>query len=160
MYTPAALMDIHERAHRNLTVLLQHCRALTSEDLHRELDGFGYPTVQLQAHHAIGAERYWIGVLLGRMDADDDAPDFPTVAALESLRAAVYASTQDYLAATSVEDLNAARRMTTWGNKERLLVPALVVMRTATHLYHHQGQIVAMCRLMGRPGGGLDFPLD
>jgi hypothetical protein len=35
-----------------------------------------------------------------------------------------------------------------------------VILRTQTHLYRHQGQVVAMSRLMGRQKGGLDFPLD
>ncbi len=38
------LLDLHERAHRNLTAVLAHCRALSAEQLHQELDGFGYPT--------------------------------------------------------------------------------------------------------------------
>ena len=40
--------------------------------------------------------------------------------------------------------LDTVRRMMTWGNKERLLLPAHVFMRPLTHIYHHQGQIVAM----------------
>jgi hypothetical protein len=49
--------------------------------------------------------------------------------------------------------------MTTWGNKERVLTPALVILRIVTHLYQHQGPVVAMCRLLGKPCPGLDFPL-
>ena len=161
MYTPEAILDVHERAHRNLTALLVHCRELSSEDLNRELAGFGYPTVRLQLHHAIGAQKYWIGVLEGRMDADDDAPDYPTVASLQAYRESVFALTEAYLRADTVEELNTARPMVTWGNKQKVLTPAHVVMRTLMHLYHHQGQVVAMCRLMGKPhtGTGLDYPL-
>jgi uncharacterized damage-inducible protein DinB len=32
-------------------------------------------------------------------------------------------------------------------------------MRTMTHIYHHQGQVTAMCRLLGRPVNGLDYPI-
>jgi uncharacterized damage-inducible protein DinB len=40
-------------------------------------------------------------------------------------------------------------------------VPALIFVRTTVHIYQHQGQVLAMCRLLGRPGpGNLDFPLD
>lgn len=45
------------------------------------------------------------------------------------------------------------------GGKERMLIPAHALMRTLTHLYHHQGHIVAMCRLLGRPGQGVDYPI-
>jgi uncharacterized damage-inducible protein DinB len=161
MYTPEAILDIHERAHRNLTALLVHCRDLSADELNRELAGFGYPTVRLQLHHAIGAQKYWIGVLEGRIDADDDDPDYPTIASLETYREQVFATVDAHLRAATVEELNATRPMMTWRKREQMLTPALVILRTVMHLYHHQGQVVAMCRLMGKPcaGTGLDFPL-
>jgi uncharacterized damage-inducible protein DinB len=159
MHNAEALLDLHERAHRNLTALLAHCRGLKAEELNREWTGFGYPSVRLQLHHGIGAEKYWIGVLEGRIDADDDSPDYPTVESLEAFREQVFAATEACLRASSVEELNNARPMRTWGNRERVLVPAHVVLRTVTHLYHHQGQIVAMCRLLGKPCPGLDYPI-
>lgn len=159
MHTPAALLDLHQRAHRNLEALLVHCRSLSAQELDRDLPGFGYPTVRLQLHHGIGAEKYWIGVLQGRIDADDDAPDYPTIASLQEYRARVFAATEAYLQGASSRELNTARPMMTWGNKEKVLVPAHVFMRTLTHLYHHQGQILAMCRLLGKPGAGFDYPI-
>jgi uncharacterized damage-inducible protein DinB len=160
MYTAEALLDLHRRAHRNLIALLAHCRELDAEQIDRELDGFGYPTVRLQLHHEIAAEKYWVGVLRGRLDVEDDSPDYPTIESLEAYREKVAAATEAYLRAASVEELNTARPMMTWGDRVKTLAPAHVLLRTATHLYHHQGQIVAMCRLLGKPTGGLDFPLE
>ena len=160
MHTTDTLCELHERAHRNLKALLAHCAGLEDEEVNRELAGFGYPSVRLQLHHEIGAERYWIGVLQGRIDFDDDAPDYPTVASLEAYRQQVYAVTEAYFAEATTDELNTARPMMTWGNREQVLVPAHVFMRTLTHIYHHQGQITAMCRLLGKPIGGLDYPLD
>ena len=45
MHTSESLLDIHDRTHRNLRGLLAHCRTLTPEELNREIEGFGYPTV-------------------------------------------------------------------------------------------------------------------
>lgn len=160
MHDSETLLDLHARAHRNLAALQVHCRVLSAEELSRELPGFGYPSVRLQFHHEIGAEKYWIGVLQGRIDVDEDDPDYPTVASLEAYRERVFAATEAWLRGASVSELNTARPMMTWGNREKVLVPAHVFMRTLTHLYHHQGQITAMCRLLGRPCGGLDYPLD
>ena len=159
MHTTETLLDLHERTHRSLTALLAHCRELSVEEVNRELTGFGYPTVQLQLHHEIGAEKYWIGVLQGRIDADEDAPDYPTIESLEAYREQVFVVTEAYLRATSAEELNTARPMMTWGNREQVLTPAHVIMRTLTHFYHHQGQIVAMCRLLGKRSNGLDYPI-
>jgi len=160
MYTNAALLELHERAHRSLEELLAHGRQLTADELDRELEGFGYPSVRLQLHHEIGAEKYWIGVLEGRIDADEDAPAYPTIASLEAYRREVFSVTEGYLRAATDGELSTARPMTTWGGGERVLIPAHVFLRTQMHLYHHQGQIAAMCRLMGKPLEGLDYAIE
>jgi uncharacterized damage-inducible protein DinB len=159
MYTSDALADLHARGHSCLRRLLEHCGPFSAEELHRELAGFGYPSIHRQLAHGIGAEHYWIGVLHGVVDAEDRDAAYPTVAALEGWRAEVAARTRGYLDAASVEELNTPRPVTTFGGKRAVLVPARVVVRTFSHLYQHQGQVVAMCRLLGRPAGGLDFPL-
>lgn len=51
------------------------------------------------------------------------------------------------------------RAMKTWGGSEHELVPAYIIMRTRTHIFHHQGQITTVSRLLGRPINRLDFPL-
>jgi uncharacterized damage-inducible protein DinB len=159
VYTPEALLDLHGRGHRSLRRLLEHVEGLAPAALDRELDGFGYPTVRRQLAHVIGAEHYWIGVLHGVIDAEDRDDLYPTARALEGWRQEVAARTEAYLRAADAAELDTPRRMTTWGGREQVLVPARVVLRTFTHLYHHQGQVVAMCRLLGRPAEGLDFPI-
>jgi len=159
MHMAGALREIHERAHRNLSALIAHCRTFDPGETDREFAGFGYPTVRLQIHHVLSAERYWIGVLEGRIDADDDADDYPTLASLEALRQSVHAATDAYLAEASADELNTPRSMMTWRGHELMLVPAHVVMRTLTHIYHHQGQVAAICRLLGRPFDGGDYPI-
>jgi uncharacterized damage-inducible protein DinB len=159
MYTAEALADIHERTHRSLAKLLAHCDGLGAAAVDRPVEGFGYATVRLQLHHVIGAERYWLGVLEGRMDAEDDDAAFPTIASLAAFRERVAAATRAYLAGAAAPELNTPRPMVTWGGKRRVLVPAHVILRTQTHVYQHTGQVAAMCRLLGRPVEGMEFPL-
>jgi len=160
MYAQPALLDLHERCHRSLRKYVDHCRVLSDEELDRELDGFGYATVRQQLHHAIGAERYWITVARGRMDASEDEADAVSIDVLESFRRFVSEATREYLRETPDEELNRPRMMTTWGGHEKMLAPAHVILRTQTHLFHHMGQIAAMCRLLGHPiPPGLDFPV-
>lgn len=159
MHAPEALLDIHARSHGCLASSLRHCRELTAEELDREIPGFGYATVRLQFHHAIGAERYWLGVLEGRIDADDDAESYPTVAALETLREQVFARTAAHLRSVAADDLDRPRTMTIFGGRTQMLGPAQVILRTQTHLFHHLGQIAAMCRILGKPTTGSDYPI-
>lgn len=161
MHNPLSLLDLYTRAHQNLKQLLDHCKRLSAEELHREIKGFGYPTVQLQLHHVFQAERYWFGVLEGRIDVNEDQDNYSTIEKLAQLEQEVFAIGQGYLDEASETELNTPRKMMTWGNKERTLTPMHVVMRPVTHGYHHTGQIVAMTRLMGHPleDSGINFPI-
>ena len=159
MHTAGQLEDLDRRAHACLAALLDHCRGFTPGELNRELDGFGYPTGRLQLHHVSGAQEDWLGVLQGRVEADFDDAAYPGIDELEALRARTADLTAAYLRATDEATLNAAVDLPTWGGRIRTLVPAQVVLRTITHIFHHQGQVAAMCRLLGRPVEGLDWPL-
>ena len=154
------LLDFHERCHRSLHRYLEHCRVLSDEELDRELEGFGYPTVRLQLHHVIGAERYWVSVLSGCMDSSEDEADAVSIDSLERFRQTVFEVTRTWLGATHDAELTTPRMMTTYGGDERSLAPVHVILRTQTHVFHHMGQIAAMCRLLGHPiPEGLDFPI-
>ena len=159
MLTSEGLLEVHERAHRNLKGYLAHAGTLDPEAIDREMREFGGASVRLQLHHAIGAETYWIGVLQGRVDADDDAQLYPTIESLEAYREATFAATQEYLRNASVGELNTPRPMRTWNDEEHVLYPGHVVMRTITHIYHHQGQIAAMFRILGSPSPGFNYPI-
>lgn len=159
MLTREALVDIHERAHRNLEGYFAHCRALDCQAVDRKIPEFNGASVRLQLHHAIGAERFWIGVLQGRVDADDDAHLYPTIESLAEYREATFAATQEYLRNAATEELNTPRPMMTRADEAHVLHPGHVVMRTITHIYHHQGQIASMLRLLGNPSPGFDYPI-
>ena len=94
------------------------------------------------------------------MDASENPADAASVEALEAFRNATFDTTRAYLSGASTSELATPRPMMTWGDQEVTLAPRLVLLRTQTHLFHHMGQIAAMCRLLGHPiPEGLDFPL-
>jgi uncharacterized damage-inducible protein DinB len=160
MHTAAGLIDLHERTHRSLCGLLDHCAGLSEKQLAVELGGFGYPSIRLQLHHVIGAEQYWVGVLRGLMLTDEDEADYASLDALRAFRERVADATIAYLRSTSDEELNTPREVTTWGDRRVTLAPAHAFLRTQTHVFQHKGQIAAMARLLGHPiPAGLDLPL-
>ncbi|MBD3232247.1 MAG: hypothetical protein GF315_00835 [candidate division Zixibacteria bacterium] len=160
MYSAQGLLEFCKRANGSLEKLIEHCRCFSDDEFNRRIDGFGYSTIKHQLHHAIAAQKYWIGVLEDRMDVDDDPDDSFTIDDMEEYHNAVQRIAESFLRSASTEELTTARPMTTWGDIEKILIPAHVVIRTLTHLYHHQGQIVAMCRLMNKPvEPGLDYPI-
>ncbi len=158
MFTADALLELHRRSADNLSALLEHCRQFNEAEFVQEHEGFGYGSLFLQFQHVIGATKYWIGVLEGRMDVDEDE-SCNNVERLEQFRKEVFELTENYLKQTSDEGLNTARTVTTWGDNKADLKGALVFFRCFTHCYHHQGQILAMCRLLKKPASGFDFPI-
>ncbi|MCP5069267.1 MAG: hypothetical protein GY946_22105 [bacterium] len=160
MYTRDALLDLHRRTQKSFAGLLDHCAGFSAEELNRALAGFGYETIQLQLCHQIGAQAYWLSVIRGQMDARDDSERYTTIAQLNAYRQEVATAVEAYLQATDEAALNRAQPLETWGGATKDLCPALVIMRTLTHIFQHNGQVAAMCRLLGRPiPAGLDFPI-
>jgi uncharacterized damage-inducible protein DinB len=153
---------MHERSQKSLRGLIAHCGSLTPEELERQLLDFGLPphgepSVRLQLTHTIGAQRYWIGCLQGRIDAHD--PVLANVAEIEAFRETVAALVAGYLRGANDAELNTPRPVKTF-HGEHVLMPARVVVRTLVHIYDHKGKVAAMCRSMGKPiPPTLDFSL-
>jgi uncharacterized damage-inducible protein DinB len=162
MYTQGALLDVHTRAHESLRRLIVFCGTRTEDELRRPLNGFGFPTILLQLEHTIGAEVYWQTVVSRGYTEEATLPPLPDIAAMEAFRQQTAATTRAYLEGASEAELNSPRVMISDPGETRLLRPADVIMRVVTHIFNHQGQVLAMCRVMGRPNDeiDLDYPLD
>jgi len=162
MYTRAALLDIHARAHESLRRLIVFCGRLTEDELRRALNGFGIPTIRRQLEHTIGAEVYWQTVVSRGYTEEATLPPLPDLAALEAFRQETAATTRSYLERAHEAELSQPRVMISDPGETRLLRPADVIMRLVTHIFNHQGQILAMCRAIGKPNDeiDLDYPMD
>lgn len=88
-------------------------------------------------------------------------PDLPDVAAIEAFREGTASVTRSYLERASESELNSPREMISDPGKTRVLRPADVIMRVVTHIFNHQGQVLAMCRTLGKPNDrrDLDYPI-
>ena len=100
-----------------------------------------------------------MGVLQGRIVIDDDADRYRTLDDLEGFRREVATATEGYLRALPEEEVSVPRALRMWNDREVMASPANVILRTQTHLHQHQGQVVAMCRQMGKRLGALDYPI-
>lgn len=162
MYDAESLLDIHTRAHESLRRLVRFCGTLTAEELNRQLAGFGFPTVLVQLEHTIGAEVYWQTVVTRGYTEEATMPPLPDLAAMEAFREQTAAVTRAYLEGASEAELNTSREMISDPGQTRVLRPADVVMRVVSHIFNHQGQVLAMCRSMGKPNEtvDLDYPID
>ena len=162
MYDSETLLDIHGRAHESLRRLIAFCGQLTDEEQHRSIPGFGFPTIHGQLEHTIGAEVYWQTVLIRGYTEESRLPNLPDVAAIEAFRQQTASGTRSFLERATEADLNAPREMISDPGQTRLLRPADVIVRVVTHIFSHQGQVLAMCRAIGKPNDkhDLDYPVD
>jgi uncharacterized damage-inducible protein DinB len=162
MYNAESLSDIHARAHESLRRLIVFCGNLTDDELRRPLTGFGFPTVLRQLEHTIGAEVYWQTVLTRGYTEEATLPDLPDAAAMEKFRRQTASVTRSYLDRASEAELNSPRQMISDPGHTRVLRPADVIMRVVTHIFNHQGQVLAMCRTIGKPNAkdDVDYPVD
>lgn len=161
MYNAEALRDVHTRAHESLRRLIVFCGNLTEEELRRPIRGFGIPTVLDQLEHTIGAEVYWQTVVTRGYTEEAMRPNLPDVPAIEEYRRQTASVTRLYLDRASETELNSRRQMISDPGKSRVLRPADVIMRVVTHIFNHQGQVLAMCRAIGKPNEthDLDYPV-
>jgi uncharacterized damage-inducible protein DinB len=162
MYDAATLLDVHTRAHESLRRLIAFCGNLTDDELRRPISGFGFPTVWRQLEHTIGAELYWQIVVTRGYTEEATLPNLPDLAAMEAFRQRTASVTRSYLDRASETELNSRREMISDPGQLRVLRPADVIMRVVTHIFNHQGQVLAMCRTLGKPNDthDLDYPLD
>ena len=162
MYSAETLLDIHARAHESLRRLIVFCGNLTDDELRRPLTGFGFPTILRQLEHTIGAEVYWQTVVTRGYTEEGRLPDLLDVAAIEAFREQTASATRSYLDGASEAELNSPRQMISDPGQRRLLRPADVILRVVTHIFNHQGQVLAMCRTIGKPNNthNLDYPVD
>lgn len=157
MYNAETLLDIHARGHESLRRLIAFCAILTDDELRRPLPGFGFPTVLGQLEHTIGAEVYWQTVVIRGYTEEATPPQLRDVADMETFRRQTASVTRAYLDGAMEAELNSARQMISDPGQLRLLRPADVIMRVVTHIFNHQGQVLAMCRTMGKPNDNLDL---
>lgn len=162
MYTTASLLDIHARAHESLRRLIVFCGDLTEEELRRPVNGFGFSTILRQLEHTIGAELYWQTVVIRGYTEEATLPPLRDVAGIEAFRQQTASTTRAYLERVSESEVNSPRAMISDPGETRVLRPADVIMRVVTHIFNHQGQILAMCRSIGKPNDeiDLDYPVD
>ena len=146
MFTTAGLKSFHGRAHSSLDVLLTHLRTMRADLLLAELPGFARPNIRDQMFHTIANES-------PRLSADD----YTTVEALAEFKRRAMAETLEYLDRLSEPELNQdlLRVSEGWVGPPRS--PAFILHHVLTHAFHHKGQVVAMCRLLGHPAPDTDY---
>lgn len=157
MFTKDGIRALHAWTHERLALVIDHAAKLSPDEFTRPLPGFGQPTVQDQLMHMLGAEERWVLRLQDLPIRAWSPADYPTAEPLRAARDRVVRSTLAYLDRLSDAEINAplTRRPREWIGDVKS--PGFILHHVMTHAFHHKGQVVAMCRLLGHPAPDTDL---
>jgi uncharacterized damage-inducible protein DinB len=157
MFTLEGIRKFHAWTHESLALLFDHLAVLPADDYTKELPGFGYASVHAQVIHLLGCEARWVRRLQVKPIGDWDPALWPSIAEARSLQREVTTQTLAYLSDLTNQQLNASTTLHFSDGDTALRTPALVLHHVLTHAFHHKGQIVAMCRILGYPAPDTDL---
>lgn len=157
VFTVDGTRQFHSWTHACLTRVLDHVSTIPSSAYTKETPGFGFPTLREQVIHIFNCEGFWIHALQGLQFKDRIPSDYPTVAEAALLKRDISEQTLAYLAGLTDEQLNANTELRFPDGDTQVRTPAFIIHHVLTHAFHHKGQIVAMCRVLGYPAPDTDL---
>jgi len=157
LFTLDGVRKLHGWTHASLNLLLNHLSTMPPADYVKQVPGFGFPTLREQTIHIFNCEGFWLHTLQGLQYANRTIEDCPALTDARLLQKDVSHSTDAYLSTLTNQQLNADTTLHFSDGDVAVRTPALVLHHVLTHAFHHKGQIVAMCRLLGHPAPDTDL---
>jgi uncharacterized damage-inducible protein DinB len=157
VFTIDGVRKFHGWTHSSLDLVLDHVSTIPSDDYVREVSGFGFATLRDQAIHIVNCEGFWVHTLQGLRYTNRTAADCPALASVRLIQEQVSQSTDAYLSTLTDQQLGADTELRFSDGDVCVRTPAFILHHVLTHAFHHKGQIVAMCRLLGHPAPDTDL---
>lgn len=157
MFTLDGVYKLHSWTHASLNLLLGHLSTIPTSVYMNELPGFGFNTLRKQVIHVYNCEGFWISALQGFQYVDRDPAEFPVLADARLFQQEVSQRTMGYLSSLTSQQLNSDTELHFPDGDKAVRTPALVLHHVLTHAFHHKGQIVSMCRILGYPAPDTDL---
>ena len=157
MFTVDGIRKFHSWTHSCITVVLDHLSTIPASDYTSEVPGFGFPTLREQVIHIFNCEGLWIHALQGLTYRDRNSSDYASVADAKLLQREVGEQTLAYLSGLTDQQISSNMELRYPDGDLAVRTPAFVIHHVLTHAFHHKGQIVAMCRVLGHPAVDTDL---
>lgn len=157
MFTVDGIRNFHAWTHASLDLLFDHLNVLSASEYTKDLPGFGYASVHAQVIHLLGCEARWVRRLRSQPTGEWNPAQWPALVDARKLQRGISAQTFDYLTALTDHQLNSNTTLHFPEGDTAVRTPVLVLHHVFTHAFHHKGQIVAMCRILGHPTPDTDL---
>jgi uncharacterized damage-inducible protein DinB len=157
MFTREGLFKFRDWAQLSLEIMLDHIAGMPKDALLKPLDGFGWAKLRDQLLHMASAEAFWVTSAQGQTW---EGWEFSGAHGIDTIREAfrrAFSMTGDFIAGLDEHELLLPRRIAFSNGDGLSISPALMVHHVVTHYFHHKGQVVAMCRLLGYPAPETDL---
>jgi uncharacterized damage-inducible protein DinB len=157
VFTVDGIRKFHSWTHSCITVVLDHLSTIPAGDYTREVPGFGFLTLREQMIHIFNCEGFWVHTLQGLTYRDRNSSDCTAVADARLLQREISELTLAYLAGLTDQQISTNTELRYPDGKVAVRTSAFVIHHVLTHAFHHKGQIVAMCRVLGYPAPETDL---
>lgn len=157
MFTIEGFLTFHDWTHQTYKPMLAHVAKIPKSKLTKKLEGFGFPTLKDQLFHIGQAEAYWVTAAQGKKFTPWDKKELNTVEAIAKKLRSTKAATRRYLRSLNNKKLEKPITIVFPSGRSISITPAKMVTKFLTHSFHHKGQVVAMCRLLGYPPPSTDL---
>jgi uncharacterized damage-inducible protein DinB len=157
LFTVEGMRKLHGWTHASVSLVLDHLATVPAGAYEQVVPGFGFGTLREQAIHIFNCEGLWIHSLEGMRYVDRKPEECAGVADVRVLQQEVSARTHAYLSRVTDKLLTTNVELRFPDGDVAVRTPALVLHHMLTHAFHHKGQIVAMCRVLGYPAPDTDL---
>jgi uncharacterized damage-inducible protein DinB len=156
MFTLDGVQKFHDWTHSSLSRMLDHIATLPEGSYHTKLNGFGFATIGEQVLHIFQCETNWIHRAQAIPFDGLSISEYPAIRDARVLQGKVRSETSAYLSGLTEQQLNEEITLRSYDGFEMTCTPAHVIHHVLTHAFHHKGQIVSMCRMLGHPAPDTD----
>jgi uncharacterized damage-inducible protein DinB len=157
MFTLDGIRKFHDWTHSSLSRMLDHIATLPEDTYHTKLEGFGFATIGEQVLHIFQCETNWIHRAQAIAFDGLSISEYPAIGDAKVLQGKVRNETSAYLSGLTEQRLNEEITLRSYDGFEMTCTPAHVIHHLLTHAFHHKGQIVSMCRILGHPAPDTDL---
>jgi len=119
MFTKSGIIELHATMHERLDTLLSHVATVPGNLHHKQISGFGHPSIWKQLVHILTCEEGWIHNLQNKAFAGWQEEGCPTMADLLVAKERIGEATRIYVVDLTEEQLNTtlAKRPMDWGGR-------------------------------------------
>jgi uncharacterized damage-inducible protein DinB len=138
---------------------MNHLEDLAPREFGKRHEGSGIGSVRRALIRIADSEEFWLLMLMGKEWRGWKYSDTRSLSDVRQRSRRVRRRVRKYIRSLTERQLTAPLELVFSETARMVTNPGLVLHHIFAHGFHHKGQIVAICRLMGRPAPDTDMDI-